>query len=200
MVETSEAALVRLVARKNQAAFKKLLNMHLSGINRYTVRMIGNASNAEDITQEVFLRLWTRADSYKPEASKLSTWLHNIAHNLCIDYFRKNNRFIQDSSEIYETEENLHLASVSALPHGIATSGSDEPEHELAKKTRDHDVKKALMTLPERQRSAIIMCHYQGVSNKDAAHIMEVSVDALESLLSRGRLKLRKLLTEDGKS
>ena len=200
MVETSEAALVKLVARKNQAAFKKLLNVHLSGINRYTVRMIGNAANAEDITQEVFLRLWTRADSYKPEASMLSTWLHNIAHNLCIDYFRKNNRFIQDSSEIYETEENLHLASVSGRPHGIATSGSDEPEHELAKKTRDHDVKKALMTLPERQRSAIIMCHYQGVSNKDAAHIMEVSVDALESLLSRGRLKLRKLLTEDGKS
>jgi len=200
LVEKSEAALVKLVARKNQAAFKKLLNMHLSGINRYTVRMIGNAANAEDITQEVFLRLWTRADSYKPEASKLSTWLHNIAHNLCIDYFRKNNRFIQDSSEIYETEENLHLASVSGRPHGIATSGSDEPEHELAKKNRDHDVKKALMTLPERQRSAIIMCHYQGVSNKDAAHIMEVSVDALESLLSRGRLKLRKLLTEDGKS
>ena len=200
MVETSEAALVKLVARKNQAAFKKLLNMHLSGINRYTVRMIGNAANAEDITQEVFLRLWTRADSYKPEASKLSTWLHNIAHNLCIDYFRKNNRFIQDSPEIYETEESLHLTSVSGRPHGIATSGSDEPEHELAKKNRDHDVKKALMTLPERQRSAIIMCHYQGVSNKDAAHIMEVSVDALESLLSRGRLKLRKLLTEDGKS
>ena len=200
MVETSEAALVKLVARKNQAAFKKLLNMHLSGISRYTVRMIGNAANAEDITQEVFLRLWTRADSYKPEASMLSTWLHNIAHNLCIDYFRKNNRFIQDSSEIYETEESLHLTSVSGRPHGIATSGSDEPEHELAKKNRDHDVKKALMTLPERQRSAIIMCHYQGVSNKDAAHIMEVSVDALESLLSRGRLKLRKLLTEDGKS
>ena len=200
MVETSEAALVKLVARKNQAAFKKLLNMHLSGINRYTVRMIGNAANAEDITQEVFLRLWTRADSYKPEASKLSTWLHNIAHNLCIDYFRKNNRFMQDSSEIYETEESLHLTSVSGRPHGIATSGSDEPEHELAKKNRDHDVKKALMTLPERQRSAIIMCHYQGASNKDAAHIMEVSVDALESLLSRGRLKLRKLLTEDGKS
>ena len=200
MVEKSEAALVKLVARKNQAAFKKLLNMHLSGINRYTVRMIGNAANAEDITQEVFLRLWTRADSYKPEASKLSTWLHNIAHNLCIDYFRKNNRFIQGSSEIYETEESLHLTSVSVRPHGIATSGSDEPEHELAKKNRDHDVKKALMTLPERQRSAIIMCHYQGVSNKDAAHIMEVSVDALESLLSRGRLKLRKLLTEDGKS
>lgn len=200
MVEKSEAALVKLVARKNQAAFKKLLNMHLSGINRYTVRMIGNAANAEDITQEVFLRLWTRADSYKPEASKLSTWLHNIAHNLCIDYFRKNHRFIQDSSEIYETEESLHLTSVSGRPHGIATSGSDEPEHELAKKNRDHDVKKALMTLPERQRSAIIMCHYQGVSNKDAAHIMEVSVDALESLLSRGRLKLRKLLTEDGKS
>ena len=132
MVETSEAALVKLVARKNQAAFKKLLNMHLSGINRYTVRMIGNAANAEDITQEVFLRLWTRADSYKPEASKLSTWLHNIAHNLCIDYFRKNNRFIQDSSEIYETEESLHLTSVSGRPHGIATSGSDEPEHELS--------------------------------------------------------------------
>ena len=196
MVETSEAALVKLVERKNQAAFKKLLNMHLSGINRYTVRMIGNAANAEDITQEVFLRLWTRADSYKPEASKLSTWLHNIAHNLCIDYFRKNNRFIQDSSEIYETEESLHLTSVSGRPHGIATSGSDEPEHELAKKNRDHDVKKALMTLPERQRSAIIMCHYQGVSNKDAAHIMEVSVDALESLLSRGRLKLRKLFLQ----
>ena len=200
MVQKSEAALVKLVESKNQAAFKTLLDIHLSGINRYTVRMIGNATNAEDITQEVFLRLWTRAESYKPESSKLSTWLHNIAHNLCIDYFRKNNRYVQDSSESYQTEDTPHLASMSIHTNSTATSGGAEPDHELAKRTQEHDVKQALMKLQERQRSAIIMCHYQGISNKDAAHIMEVSVDALESLLSRGRLKLRKILIEDGKS
>ena len=200
MVQKSEAALVKLVERKNQAAFKKLLDIHLSGINRYTVRMIGNASNAEDITQEVFLRLWTRAESYKPESSKLSTWLHNIAHNLCIDYFRKNNRFVQNPSENYQSDDNPLVASMSAHTNSAETSGGAEPDQELAKSTQQRDVKQALMALPERQRSAIIMCHYQGISNKDAAHIMEISVDALESLLSRGRLKLRKLLTEDGKS
>jgi len=200
LVQESEAALVRQVANKNQAAFQQLLDTHFPGINRYAIRMMGNATNAEDITQEVFLRLWTRADSYKPEVSKLSTWLHNIAHNLCIDYFRKNNRLVQGTPEDSGSEGHLDTVNQAEFSFGVSTPGGDEPDRELANKSQEQDVKKALMMLPERQRSAIIMCHYQGVSNKDAANIMDISVDALESLLSRGRSKLRKLLTENGKS
>jgi RNA polymerase sigma-70 factor (ECF subfamily) len=180
LIDKSEAMLVRQVANENHLAFQQLLDTHLPSINRYVVRMMGNAANAEDITQEVFFRLWSRADSFNPEASKLSTWLHNIAHNLCIDYFRKNSRFTHDSIE--------------------ETVGGEEPDLELTSETQQQDVKTALMALPERQRSAIIMCHYQGVANKDAANIMDTTVDALESLLSRGRLKLRRILTENGES
>lgn len=180
MTEESESMLVRQVVNQDQLAFQQLLDAHLPSINRYVVRMMGNAANAEDITQEVFFRLWSRAESFNPQASKLSTWLHNIAHNLCIDHFRKNSRFAQDTVE--------------------ETVGGEEPDLELTSETQQQDVKMALMTLPERQRSAIIMCHYQGVPNKDAANIMDTTVDALESLLSRGRLKLRKILTENGTS
>ena len=196
MANEAETMLVRQVANGDQAAFQHLLDTYFASINRYAVRMMGNTANAEDITQEVFLRLWTRATSYKPEASKLSTWLHNIAHNLCIDYFRKNNRFTQEITK-QSSEEGTSQEVVSQFSLQI-DQGGEEPDHEYATKVQQQNVKEALMTLSERQRSAIIMCHYQGISNKDAAKIMDISVDALESLLSRGRLKLRKLLTDNG--
>jgi len=178
LAEESEAMLVRRVVNKDQPAFQQLLDKHLPGINRYVIRMMGNASNSDDIIQEVFLRLWTRADSFNPEVSRLSTWLHNIAHNLCIDYFRKNSKLTQIPIE--------------------DTIGGEEPDLELVATIQRQDVKAALMALPERQRSAIIMCHYQGLSNREAAEIMNISVDALESLLSRGRLKLKSILTTEG--
>jgi RNA polymerase sigma-70 factor (ECF subfamily) len=114
--------------------------------------------------------------------AKLSTWLHNIAHNLCIDYFRKHKRLVPWTEDSDKSEDNQ--------PGGI------EPDMAFLSRIDADNVKRSITALPERQRSAILLCHYQGLSNKDAALILDVSVDALESLLARGRKKLRALLSE----
>lgn len=137
--------------------------------------MLGNHSDGADIAQEVFIRFWQKAASFDPSRAKLSTWLHQIAHNLCIDHFRKHSRFVDAEDAIEETED-------------IDLTGEQ-------RESSDH-VKRAISQLPERQRSALLFCHYQGLSNKQAAEILDVSVEALESLLSRARKRLRTTLSE----
>lgn len=181
MSEPTEAELVRRVSEGDQVAYHQLLDDQLPSVSRYVARMLGNASEAEDITQEVFLRLWTHADRFNPKASRLSTWLHNIAHNLCIDHFRKHRRIVDG-----EPDPNI--------------AGGDEPDTQVMASMDADYISEAMIQLPERQRSAIVMCHYQGLSNKEAADILDVSVDALESLLARGRRNLKTLLSQQTNS
>lgn len=176
MVDDTEAELVRRITRGDTAAYRKILDSQLGPVNRYVTRMLNSGPEAEDITQEVFLRLWTQADRFNPATARLSTWLHNIAHNLCVDFFRKQGRLVEEFPEESESGE--------------------EPDAQLLAARSANDIREALARLPERQRSAIIMSHYQGLSNKETAEILSMSVDALESLLARGRRALRKMLQE----
>ena len=179
MNQMREAELITQLQAGSTHAYQQLLDLHLAPINRYVTRMMGNANDAEDITQEVFIRLWQKSNNFNPALAKLSTWLHQIAHNLCIDFFRRT-----------RPETNTEVAELS-VELSSEVSGSCEPENNLLQMRQAIDIQAAIQFLPERQRSAIVMCHYQGLSNKVAAEIMSVSVDALESLLSRGRKKLR---------
>jgi RNA polymerase sigma-70 factor (ECF subfamily) len=172
LLQVTDEALVVQVTLGNRDAYQQLLSRQLSPMSHYVTRMMGHNADTEDILQEVFLRLWTHADRYKPEVAKVSTWLHSIAHHLCIDHLRKHQR----------------LVLTAAPPENI---GGEEPDALLSRSHANSRVMQALTTLPERQRSAIILCHYQELSNKDAASILEVSVDALESLLARGRRNLK---------
>lgn len=173
-----EADLIKQSVAGDESAYQLLIEKHLPSLSNYVMRMMANTAEAEDIIQETFIRLWSRGNKFNPEVARLTTWLHNIAHNLCIDHFRKVNRIVDDP----------------ALQTVTETSG---PEEKLSQQGLVKSVQEAMMSLPERQRSAIIMCHYQGLSNKDAAVVLDVSVDALESLMARGRHKLRKLLASD---
>lgn len=161
----------------DKSAYGRILDLHLPSVSRYVVRMTGTSNEAEDITQDVFLRLWTHAARYDPRKARLTTWLHNIAHNLCIDHFRRQGRIT------YEGNED-------------ETPGGSEPDTVFYEENRGQMIKQALMAIPERQRSAIVMCHYQGLTNKEAASTMNISVEALESLLARGRRSLKKLLEQ----
>lgn len=140
--------------------------------------MTGSLSDSEDIVQEVFLRLWLQAGKYDPAKAGLTTWLHNIAHNLCIDVFRKQSR-VNLTAEFDETP------------------GGDEPETAMSEKSVATQVSKALAGLPERQRSALILSYYQGLSNSETAHILDLSVTALESLMARARRGLKQALECD---
>ncbi|WP_439105537.1 sigma-70 family RNA polymerase sigma factor [Congregibacter sp.] len=180
MNREQEALLVARVAKGDRAAFSVLVEAHQQPLARYARRMLSDTSAADDIVQEAFVRLWTRAGSFNSASARLTTWLHNIAHNLCVDSFRRNARmsFTDDDSQLEQQESG--------------------PDSDLETKEKADRVRSALQRLPERQRGALLMCHYQGLSNRDAANILDVSVDALESLLARARRRLREeLLTHD---
>jgi RNA polymerase sigma-70 factor, ECF subfamily len=167
--------LVARIGRGDVAAFRELSGRELARITRFAARMLGDAIEAEDVAQETFLRLWTAASRFEPRA-KPSTWLFSIAHNLCVDRLRK--RRPRANSELDQ------------LP------SEQRPSDALSHKQTAERVQRALADLPERQRTAIALVHYEGLGNLEAAQVMNVGVEALESLLARGRRSLREALRD----
>ena len=163
---------MRLVQTGDQQAYTRLLDRHLDRVHAYIFRMTNNRADAEDIAQETFLRVWHRARTFKPGRVRFTTWLHRIAHNLCVDAFRKRR-------DTVDTE-------VDAMADGAPTA--DELS---AAEERRRAVHAGIASLPERQRSALVLCQLQGRSNREAAEIIGVSVHALESLIARARRTLK---------
>jgi RNA polymerase sigma-70 factor (ECF subfamily) len=159
------------IATRDREAFRRLLERHLGHIVAFAARALGDRTGAEDVAQETFLRLWTHASRWQPTA-RLSTWLHRVALNLCLD--------------------RLGRAREVALDD-IAEPTDPGPPLVARMQARDigHHVNAALAQLPAQQRVAITLCHYQGLRNTEAADVMGVSAEALESLLARGRRTLR---------
>lgn len=170
-MEISEAECVARVAAGDREAFGQLVAAHLPGIVLYAQRMTGNPAPAEDITQEVFLRLWLRAAEFDASKARLTTWLHRMAHNLAIDHLRKAQR-----DAPWDDEEDRRAAT-------------DSPEEQSGKDVRD-----ALLKLPERQRSALALTYYQDLSNREVAEVMGLGTRAVESLLVRARGALKQHL------
>ena len=164
--------LLSRVARGDPAAVRALMARKLSRINGLAVRMLGDAAEAEDVTQEVFVRAWRQAEHWKPGVAKFDTWLHRVALNLCYDRLRRRREI--------PTE-----APPDQIDEGPA------PDRGLEAADVGGRVAAAMARLPDRQREAIVLCHYQELGNIEAAALMGVSVEALESLLSRGRRALR---------
>jgi RNA polymerase sigma-70 factor (ECF subfamily) len=168
-----EAELVHRVAAGDRVAFHRLVTSHQRPLSAYARRMVASPQDADDIVQETLLRLWTRADRFDATAARLTTWLHRVAHNLCIDAQRRSGR-------------------LQPLEAGEETAGHASPEAEGEQTERQQWLQQALARLPERQRSALLLCHYQGLSNREAGEVLGVGVEALESLLSRARRQLRR--------
>ncbi len=160
------------VKNQDREAFAVLVDRHLKGIHAFNYRLTRNADDAADLAQETFLRVWSSADTWRPGRVKFSTWLHRIARNLCIDAHRR--RREHDTVEI------------DALP-----GDSRDPDVAPTNARLRTALARALSALPERQRTALALCHQRGMSNRDAAAVLDVSVDALESLLARARRTLR---------
>jgi RNA polymerase sigma-70 factor (ECF subfamily) len=165
--------LMERVAEGDKQAFRTLVERHTASLKAHAIRMLRNPSEAEEVVQEAYVRLWKQAPSYRPDA-KLRTFLHSIAHNLCIDRIRARKRHDADAVE--------QLVSTDRPSGGIR-------ERQLSERVQ-HEVS----LLPERQRSALSLVHFEELTNIEAAALLEVSVEALESLLSRARRTLRERL------
>ena len=174
-MEDPDAGLVYLTGQGDAEAASRLVARHLPRMTALARRMLGDSAEAEDVAQDVFMKVWTQAKRWQPGAAKFETWLHRVAINACYDRLRKKKGVSLD-----ETEERVDPAP--------------DPEQTLAQRQTAQAVDEALQTLPDRQRAAISLCHYQGLTNIEAASALDVSVEALESLLSRGRRALKEKL------
>lgn len=177
----ADEMLMQRVQQGDSAAFQQLVRQHVRALHGFARRLLGNSAEAEDIVQETFIRVWHRAAQWQIGRARLSTWLHSIAYHLCIDMGRRNH--IQTvSMSIDEVMDDAEVAGIS-----------ESLEH-VQREEMIQEVEAALQQLPERQRSAIVLCYYQNLSNSEAAEVLAVSIPALESLLARGRRTLREKL------
>ena len=172
-IGANDDALVSMVASGDGRAWPVLLDRHLPPIVAYAWRMLGDRMEAEDVAQETFIRFLRKADEWQPGGPKLTTWLHRVAINLCIDRQRAKTR--TPVIELIDT------------PDPCAGEAHLTRQLDLAR-----TVQIALARLPERQQAALALVHYQGFTNAEAAAMLELSVEAVESLLARARRSLRR--------
>ena len=176
-----DAELLARFSKGDRAAALALTSRLAPVVFAQAFRMLGDRAEAEDVTQESLLRLWKAAPGWDATRAKITTWLYRVTSNLCIDCFRKSNR--NSGDEVPEVADE--------------TPGIDL---KLQATARAQALQHALQTLPDRQRQAMILRHIEDLSNPEISDIMEISVEAVESLVSRGKRALASTLAPQKKA
>ena len=176
-----DAELLARFSKGDRAAALALTSRLAPVVFAQAFRMLGDRAEAEDVTQESLLRLWKAAPGWDATRAKITTWLYRVTSNLCIDRLRKSNR--NSGDEVPEVADE--------------TPGIDR---KLQATARAQALQHALQTLPDRQRQAMILRHIEDLSNPEISDIMEISVEAVESLVSRGKRALASTLAPQKKA
>jgi RNA polymerase sigma-70 factor, ECF subfamily len=174
-----DAELLRAIAGGDRSAFDRLSRRHLDRAYGVALRMTGSRADAQDVVQDVFLRLWQRPDAWRPGQAQFSTWLYRVVVNRCLDLKRR--------------------------PKGTDLDSVEEPqdpdanaEDSLLDAERSRALDSAVNQLPERQKAAIVLTYTAGLRNAEAASAMDISVKAFEALLVRAKRELRDFLAGQG--
>jgi RNA polymerase sigma-70 factor, ECF subfamily len=175
--------LMERVGAGDHAAFRTLVERHQNAVIGTVAKMLGSPTEAQDISQQVFLRIWRNAKRYRPDA-KFTTYLFTITRNLVFNETRRRSRKKEVSSE--EREEHSQ--------HQIADSPDRRPDAELLQAELRQAVDAAIAALPETQRMAVILRRYDQLPYEEIAKVLELSVSAVKSLLFRARGTLRETL------
>ena len=173
--------MVARIAAGDRRAFAEVMERHVDQVLALARRVLQSEADAEEVTQEVFLTVWQKAETWRPGRARFSTWLYRVTLNRCLN--RKSR--VQ--------QRYLPLAADFDPPD--TGPGVDE---QMLSNERQRQVEAAIADLPVNQRTAISLTYVTGVGNAEAAAAMEISVKALEALLVRGRRSLKqKLLAEE---
>ena len=176
-------ALMSRIGAGDHEAFRQLVERHQHAVVGTVAKMLGNIHDAEDIAQQVFLRIWRNARRYRPDA-KFTTWLFTITRNLVFNETRRRSRKKEVSAD--EREESAH--------HVIEDSPEYRPDQELLQNELREAVDQAIAALPETQRMAVILRRYEQLPYEEIATVLKLSVPAVKSLLFRARTTLRESL------
>ena len=169
--------LMARAARGDERAFRILAERHAGATLRLARRILGSEALAEDIVQDAFLRVWTHAPRWRPQA-QFRTWLYRIVVNLALNAKRR----------------TPHLPLEAAAHVAAGDSAADDT---LLRDERDRRLAAAIEALPARQRAAIVLTYQEGFSNAEAADVLDTSVSSVETLLVRAKRTLRTTFDQD---
>lgn len=175
--DLDDALLMERVSKQDRAAFAQLVSRHTQRLIRTSYRLCLSMTEAEDIAQEVLLKLWQKPQQFNPAKAQLTTWLYRITLNCVLDRQRK------QAGKLWV---DLDDQWPSHQPSVVET---------LQERERRHDLKCAIAALPDRQREALALSYEHEMTNREAAASLSISVKAYESLLVRARQQLRQALT-----
>lgn len=164
-------------------AFEELVEAHQNSVIGTVAKMLGNPAEAEDIAQQVFVRVWKSAGKYEPTA-KFTTWLFTITRNLVFNEVRRRKR--KPSVSMEEREEDFH--QIEADTNTIA------PDDSALQAELEKAIDQAIEDLPEKQRLAVVLRCYEEMPYEEIAQVLEITVPAVKSLLFRARSQLKESL------
>lgn len=170
-------------------AFEQLMERYHGRLVRILRHVAGSDDSAEDLAQDVFLRVFRARASYQPTA-KFSTWLFHIAHNVASNAIRDRKR----RKEVQIHNPTGSQSAIMSLDQMAMASTGAMPVRRLDKVERAEMVRLAVDALNERQRMALLLCKFEGLSYQEIAEAMDLSVQAVKSLLSRARVNLKQML------
>lgn len=178
-----DVALMLRVKEGDMEAFETLVEIHQSAVIGTVAKMLGGASEAEDIAQQVFIRVWKSAARYKPQA-KFTTWLFTITRNLVFNESRRRKR--KPTVSVEEREEEYHIT--------VSDQEASSPSDDLLHSELEKSVDAAIQELPEKQRMAVVLRRYEELPYDEIARVLSMSVPAVKSLLFRARAQLKESL------
>lgn len=179
-----DIALMALVARGDESAFSRLVEKHQHAVVGTVTKMTNNSADTEDIAQQVFIRLWKSAKRYKPTA-KFTTFLFTITRNLVFNASRKKSRRKEHSLD--EQEDDWHRSVEDQHP-------GSRPDQSLEQDELRAAVDRAIASLPEKQRLAVVLRRYEQMPYDEIARVLDLSIPAVKSQLFRARTALREAL------
>ena len=168
------------------AAFRDLLQRNNAIVFKLACRYLGDPTEAEDVVQDVFIRVHGAARDYKPTA-KFTTWLYRITVNVCLNRLRSSKVHATVSLDATPTEDDEPMA-------GIASEPAEAPSAKLEREELEVKVREAMACLPESQRTAVLLRRFHEMSYEEIAEVMQTTVPAVKSLLARARQTLKSML------
>ena len=171
------------VAQGDMQAFEQLIETHQSRIIGTVAKMLGDDTDAEDIAQQVFIRVWKSASRYQPTA-KFTTWLFKITRNLVFNELRRRKRHPAQPLEHEEAEHHFQAADTSSM----------SPDASMLDTELQQAIQAAIDSLPEAQRMAIVLRRYEDMPYEEIGEVLDLSVPAVKSVLFRARTELKEKL------
>jgi RNA polymerase sigma-70 factor, ECF subfamily len=179
--EASDVALMLRVRDGDLEAFETLVTRHQHSVVGTAAKMLGGTADAEDIGQQVFVRVWKHAARYQPSA-KFTTWLMTITRNLVFNELRRRRRSQQVSMDADEGD---------TIRHQFVDEQAAAPSEEMLDSELHEAIDAAIASLPEAQRLAIVLRRYEGMPYEEIAEVLKTSVPAVKSILFRARAELK---------